>query len=272
MSEAQAAPADDAGILAADAPDASTDRQLTEVEQLAAEMGWNPNFKGTEDKPARPAADWIRFAGKNNSNLRREMAEIKGSVERIVKTADRQIKREVEQRAAEIQARFDAAIEEKDKAGAARAANEMTALQNEAREPLGTDPVAAFRAENPWFDPSGDDDASAYAIAVSNREAKKGNTDQAGQFKAIREAVKKRFPEVFGEEPAPAPKPPAALGDPGSRALGKPRAKGYSDMPDLAKGAADRTYEAAKMRGTAPADRKKFDEQYARDYWADQAA
>lgn len=262
----------DAGVItdpdhaeaAAGAPvETSNVASQADVEALAQEMGWDPNFKGEN---ARSATDWIRSTAANNRNLRREVKEMRSSIDRIAKTADMQVKREVEARAAAIQSRFEAAVESKDAAAAAKAASEMTALQAEAAAPA--DVEQAFARDNPWY--GKDKVATAFAIAMSAEEARAGNTSPETQLKAVQDAVKKRFPELFPD--AAQPKPPAALGDPGSRVLGKPRPKGFADMPDVARSAADRFYEAAKMRGTAPADRKAFDAQYAKDYWGETAA
>jgi hypothetical protein len=234
-----------------------------DVEALAKEMGWDPNFKGEN---ARSAVDWIRSTGANNRNLRREMKEMKSSIDRIAQTADRQVKREVEARAAAIQAEFEEAVANKDTAAAAKAAKEMTALRDEGMAPVAN-VEQTFARENPWYGTNRA--ATALAVALSAEEAQNGNHDPAAQLAAVREGVKKRFPELFGDTQEP--KPPPALGDPGNRTVAKSRAKTFADMPDIARAAAERFYEAAKNRGTAP-DRAKFNEQYAKDYFNEQAA
>jgi hypothetical protein len=241
--------------------------QRTEVETLAMEMGWNPDHVPADGKASRTAAEWIKSTDANNRNLKREVKELKGSVERIVAASDRAVKREVEAKAKEIEARFHDAVENKDTAAAAAAANEMRSLEREQQAPEtgGGDAVTQFQRDNPWY--GTDADATDYAVSVSNRLAREGVTDPAAQLARVREAVLKRFPE-HGEG-KPQSKTPL-LNEPGSRANTKPRGKTFADMPEVARKAADRFFEAAKMRGTAP-DRKAFDAQYATDFWAESA-
>jgi len=249
-------------------PDRGNDGgQRTEVEMLAMEMGWNPDHVPADGKTARTAAEWIKSTDANNRNLKREVKELKGSVERIVAASDRAVKREVESRAKEIEARFNTAVENKDANAAAAAANEMRSLEreNQAPAPDGGDAVAQFQRDNPWY--GTDADATDYAVSVSNRLAREGVTDPTAQLAKVREAVLKRFPE-HGQAKTQGKTP--LLNEPGSRANAKPPGKTFADMPEVARKAADRFFEAAKMRGTAP-DRKAFDAQYAKDFWADAA-
>lgn len=241
--------------------------QRTEVETLAMEMGWNPDHVPADGKASRTAADWIKSTDANNRNLKKEVKELKGSVERIVSASDRAVKREVEARAKEIEARFNEAVENKDANAAAVAANEMRSLEREQQPPATGDgnAVTQFQRDNPWY--GTDADATDYAVSVSNRLAREGVTDPAAQLARVREAVLKRFPE-HGDGKTPGKTP--LLNEPGSRANTKPRGKTFADMPEVARKAADRFFEAAKMRGTAP-DRKAYDAQYAADYWSDAA-
>lgn len=250
---------------------------LTEVEQLAKEMGWDPDYQPAAGKQARTAQDWIKSTNARNKTLTRQIEGMQGQVERIVAATDKQVKREVEREAAVIRARFEAAVEAKDTNAATDAANAMRALEAEQAVPAvsGDDPVARFKADNAWF--GEDDEATAYAEAQSNLLAKRGVTDPAKQLEGVAKAVRKRFPELFetaaaddGEADAkPAARQPV-LNAPGRPAQHR-RSQDFAGMPDLARTAANRTYEAMKMRGSPP-DRKAFEAQYAKDYFAEQAA
>lgn len=253
------------------------ERSLTEVEHLAKEMGWDPDHQSKAGRQPRTAQDWIRSTNANNRNLRREVDDLKGSIDRIASVADKQVRREVEATTREIEERFAAAVDAKDTKGAAKAVHDLRALEDDARPAKGEDPEARFTRENPWY--GKDEDATALAVVVSSREAKKGASPEA-QLKAAAAAVRKTFPNLYeadaeaeadGEaEAEPAPKRQPTLHAP-SRSIGR-RTQAYADMPVAARSAADRFYEAAKMRSTAPADRKAFDAQYARDYFAEQTA
>lgn len=258
-------------VEAAGEGEAVSDREYTEVEQLAMEMGWKPDAK-PKNGEFRSAQDWIRSTDRNNKNMKREIEGLKASVERIVDATDKQVKREVEAQAREIEARFAEAVEAKDAAGAAQAAKDMRALEAEQqgkRKDTG-DVEADFARANPWY--GKDEDATAYAISISQREAARGVTDPKQQLDAVVAAVRKRFPEHFEAEQREQPKT-LTLNAPGRPAATGKRGTGFADMPEIARRAADRTYEAMKMRnGDKAPDRKSFDAQYAKDYFADQAA
>ncbi|MBI0474228.1 hypothetical protein D9601_02460 [Sphingomonas sp. MA1305] len=259
----------DAGDVA-DAGDASADapRQLTEVEQLAKDMGWDPEYKGSQGKPPRSAQDWIKSTDRRNKNLSREVETLRSSIERIVDATDKQVKREVERRAQEIEERFSAAVDSGDKQAAARAAQEMRDLEAEAQPTSkGRDYEADFARDNPWY--GKDEEASAYAVTIAQREAGKGAKPEQ-QLEAAAAAVRKRFPELFDEQPK-REEPKTPLVHAPSRTMRERRSTGFADMPEVARLAANRFYEAAKMRGTAP-DRKDFEAKYAKDYFSDQAA
>lgn len=252
-------------------------RQLTEVEQLAKDMGWDPEYRGSQGKPPRSARDWITSTDRRNKNLVREVETLKSSIERIVDATDKQVKREVERRAQEIEERFSAAVDSGDKQGAARAAQEMRDLEAE-QQPAGRgrNYEADFARDNPWYGdgPGSDEDATAYAITIATREARKGAKPEQ-QLKAAADAVRKRFPELFedgnGNEDEGRAPPKTLMVNAPARTTRQRSANSFADMPDAARNAANRFYEAAKLRGTAP-DRKAFEAQYAKDFFSDQAA
>jgi hypothetical protein len=257
----------DAGHETGDAGD-NAPRELTEVEQLAKDMGWDPEYKGSHGKPPRSARDWITSTDRRNKNLVREVETLKSSIERIVDATDKQVKREVERRAQEIEERFSAAVDSGDKQGAAKAAQEMRDLEAE-QQPAsrGRDYEADFARDNPWY--GKDREATAYAVSIASIEAGHGAKPEQ-QLAAVEKAVRKRFPELFEEHPK-REEPKAPLVNAPSRTTRERRSTGFADMPEVARLAANRFYEAAKMRGTAP-DRKEFEAKYAKDYFSDQAA
>lgn len=253
-------------------PDRGQERQLSEVEGLAKEMGWDPDHKPSNGKPVRSAQEWIRSTQANNRNLRTELKEMRGTVNRIAAAADKQVRREVQSRAQEIEERFANAVDAKDTEGAAKAAKDMRDLEAEqAPAPSGNgDAVEQFQKDNAWY--GSDAEATDYAQSVSNRLAREGIVEPSKQLSKVIEAVKKRFPEHFGGDTKPTPRTPS-LGDPGSRVVGQPKAKTFADMPDIARAAADRFYTKAKERmGDKVPDRKAWDAQYAKDYYDDAGA
>lgn len=267
---AQGEPVEQIDTAPAEAGDGN-ERQYTETEQLAMEMGWKPDHQ-PKNGEYRTAADWIRSTDRNNKNLRRELEGMKSQVERIVDATDKQVKREVERQAKEIEARFAEAVAKADTVGAAQAAQDMRALEAEqaaqSAPKRGESAEDKFARENAWY--GKDEEATAFAVAQSQILANKGVTDPDEQLRRVAEAVRKRFPEHFeGQAKRDEPKTPM-LNAP-SRNVRERKSFGFNDMPDTARLAANRFYEAAKMRGTAP-DRKQFEANYAKDYFADQAA
>ena len=94
------------------------------------------------------------------------------------------------------------------------------------------------------------------------------------QLKAARDAVHKAFPKLVGgkdDEPEPqAGKPRTPTLNAPRRSVDRASDKSFAAMPDAAKRAADRFYEAAKVRnGDKVPDRKAWDAQYAKDYFAE---
>lgn len=241
--------------------------QLTEVEQIALEKGWKPKdaFKGDETQ-WRPAPDFLRKL-RTDTDLKRELRGVREQLDRVAAASTRQTKRALDEQAAEIQGRFDAAIEAKDKAGAARAAKDMQELGEEAKAasaPSTGDVEKDFARDNPWY--GKDEEATDYAISVSQREARKGKTVEE-QLEAVTIAMKRRFPDLVGEQQqAPDRKAPVTVAAPSRAAQGK-REKGYADLPPEAKRAADDYANLFKDRhGKDPAESKKA---YARDYFAE---
>jgi gas vesicle protein len=205
--------------------------QLTEVESLAAEMGWRPEaqYSGPKDK-WKPAGEWIKTEREINRDLKDTVKRLRGDVEKIATASSKQAERMLTEQAKEIEARFQQAVENQDKAGAAQAAKDMRELEAEARPSGNRDYEAEFTARNPWY--GKEDDASAYAVSVAQREAAKGR-DPEQQLEAAEAAVKRRFPELFATEERQTltVKPQPGVNQPTSRNPERPRAKTFEDMP-----------------------------------------
>jgi hypothetical protein len=259
---------DDTGALDADAGaanDAGADVQLSEVEQLASEMGWKPQtaYTGPEGK-WKPAKDYVLAERDISRGLKDTVKGLKDTVDRMAATHSRQTERALKTQADEINARFAKAVENRDQAGAAAATKEMRDLEREAA-PSSQSADADFARDNPWY--GQDEDATAYAWAISQREAAKGASTEA-QLKAAADGVRKRFPELFGEKPAPKPQP--GVSAPTSRAVGVARTKTFADLPAEAKAAAQRYADLYKQRFGAKVEDSLAD--YAKDYFANAAA
>jgi hypothetical protein len=237
---------------------------MSEVEQIAFEKGWRPKeqFDGPEGN-WKPATDFLRRIP-NTREMKREIKDLRGQIDRLISTSAKQTARALDEQAREINERFQQAVDNKDSAGAAKAAKEMQDLHSEARAEQGNggNAEADFARENPWYNT--DDEATAYAIGISQRLHAQGKSVEE-QLKAAADGVRKRFPELFEQREAPTSRrEPAAVATP-SRGGGK-REKGYADLPADAKRAADNYADLFKLRHGK--DLEESRKAYARDYFS----
>ena len=266
----QLAAEDDTGADDVVVDDVTTEpAELTPVEQLAVKMKWKPKdqYTGPEGK-WKPAEDYILAEREISSGLKDTVRGLKDTVDRLAATSTRQTERALKLQADEINARWEKAVEDGDKTAAAAAQREMASLEKTVVTDLGN-PEEEFGRAHSWF--GKDEDATAYAISISQREANKGKT-VAQQLEAAAAGVKKRFPELFEEEPAPKPgaKPAPTVNAPASRASLARKGTSFADLPAEAKAAANRYADLYKQRFNADPEVSKAD--YAKDYFANISA
>jgi hypothetical protein len=253
--------AQDDGVVTPPANDAGEAAQLSEVEQLAQEMGWKPakEYTGAPER-WKPAKDYVLAEREFARTMKSTIRNLNDKIERLAETSSKQTERALRRQAEEINGRFTDAVKAGDAKTAAEAAKEMRELERETQAPSkGAD--ADFARDNPWY--GKDEDATAYAVAISQREAAKGASVQA-QLEAASAGVRKRFPELFEDRPAPKPQP--GVNAPSSRAVGRPAAKTFADLPAEAKQAAQRYADLYKQRFGAKVEDSLAD--YAKDYFA----
>lgn len=252
---------DDNASSVAELPEQQDAPQLTEVEQLAAEMGWKPETEFTGPKERwKPARDFVLTEREVSRGLKQDVKRLRDTVDRIASASSKQTERALRQQADEINRKFATAVENKDPNAAAAAAKEMRELETSA-QPESNDVEADFGRRNPWY--GKDEDATAYAISVSQREFGKGASPEK-QLEAAEEAVKKRFPELF--EDGSTPKPPPGVHAPNSRSVPGKRKKTYADLPPEAKKAAEDYAQLFKQRHGVDPEKSKTS--YAEDYFA----
>lgn len=205
------------------AAEAGADPSIS-LEDLAREMGWSPKDAWRGDPDAwRPAADFLRSTVTVNKSLRAEIKDIKRSIE---KTTTQMAEEKFGKLKAQLEAKFEEAVETGDKQAAKQASAELAKLEQQ-QGAGGDSPEDAFAAENPWY--GKDDEATAYAIGISQRLAAQGKS-VAEQLAAAKAGVEKRFPELF--EVTPKRKQPAAVHEPGSRGAGqRSGGQGWNDLP-----------------------------------------
>jgi len=249
--------------LDATAPSESeAQHDLTEVEQLAAEMGWKPDGEGVPEEKRKSAAEWIKKEREINRGLKQDMRSMREQINRMAEASSKQTERALKRQADDLQARFNEAVANQDAQAAAKAMQELNSLQNEAVDLAPAKNVEQdFATRNPWY--GKDEDATAYAVAVSQREHAKGKS-YAEQIEAVESAMRKRFPELMGVAPA---KTPAAVNAPG-RAVQVKREKGFADLPADVKRAAESYAKLYKDKFCLDVEQSKVE--YAKDYWAGQ--
>lgn len=257
----------DTAPLPAEAPTETQDSapQLSEVEELAFEMGWRP--KGQYDGPEgnwRTAKDFLKRIP-SSRDLKREIKSLRDQVDRMGSTATKQQERALAEQARQIQAKFDSAVENGDKGAAADAAKRMRELEAEATAAHGggRDYEAEFAEHNPWYKTNRK--ARAFAISVS---VENNHLSPEDQLAKVEEEVRAEFPELFQTAAAPgAKKSPPSVHAPTNGSARPNKARGFADLPAEARIAAEKFAEDAKRRfGKDPEATRK---QYAVDYFAD---
>lgn len=214
MSETLTAPAPEAAPIVdtpAPAPDVSPDSQPEpapsqfDPEQLARDMGWSPEeeYRGPKESWI-PADEFIKRTAKINKAQREKLERMEQSIEKIAATSERVMKDRLAEQKRELERQFEAAVEVGDVRLAKETQKQISGLEKEAA-PNHAD---RFKAENPWFQVN--EEATAYAIAMADVEARKGSTPEK-QLQAAKEAVQKRFPELFPST-SPARTPPVLQG------------------------------------------------------------
>jgi hypothetical protein len=197
----------------APAPDAPAEQQPEpapsqfDPEQLARDMGWSPEdeYRGNKESWI-PADEFIKRTAKINKAQREKLERMEQSIEKIAATSERVMKDRLAEQKRELERQFEAAVEVGDVRLAKQTQAQISGLEKQAD--TGPNHADRFKAENPWF--QSNDEATAYAITIAGMEAQKG-ADPEKQLKAAREAVQKRFPELFPST-SPARTPPVLQG------------------------------------------------------------
>lgn len=200
------------------------------VDQIASEMGWRDKdkFKGDPEK-------WQD----SDAFLRATPAVLKSAKEaseRSARAAAQTIERIQRQAIADAEAKIAAAAEAGDRDAAADATRELKEASRTV-DPQVTD----FAARNPWYMVN----RAATNLAVETaEEVMQSGGSTAAQLAAAEKEVRKRFPELFGDnepEPTARREAPAVAG--GQRAASPAaRKKGWSDMPKHVQDAQERHF------------------------------
>jgi len=244
-----------------DAPDHQPEADASpSVDDLASEMGWTPQdkWRGDPDK-WKPAADFLRSTVDYNKGLTRKLSGMEDRLARMDRVSIQMAERAAEQARADAYAEHKRAVDEGDDAAALQAAQKLGRIGVEAPAQVAPPEVQDFVARHAtWF--NRDDEATRVAVQLADKYARLGYS-AARQISAVERDMAKDFPEYFPQQQAPAPRPKApVLATPGQRAAPK-RGKGYDDLPDEAKRAA----QESEKRGWGSKD------EYAKIYFEENA-
>lgn len=240
--------------------------ELTDVEKVAQDIGWKPkdSYKGDPEK-WRPADEYIRQSKNIEGTLKDSIKDLRSTVDRMANASAKQTERALQEQAARFEAQLDQAVEDGDKEAARDLRKAIAKTEREIESVAkADDPEERFSKDNPWY--GKDDDATAYAVAISQREAAKGKSVE-DQLKAATDGVRKRFPELFEDgEKRQTLKAPPAVNAPASRSTGQRRGTAYADLPADVKAAADKYADLFARKFSMDPAKAKAD--YAKDYFA----
>lgn len=238
--------------------------QPTPYDELAKELGWRSPDEYQGNEPFRSAEEYIKTAVKGTRSVRKDLKEVKQTLDRVVKASSIATEKAVKAERERLEAEYEARVEAGDAKGARAVNREIDKLDREAANPVNYE--QDFASRNPWY--GKDDEATAYAVSVSQREAQKGKPPEE-QLEAAEAAVRKRFPELYDEPERKTltPRKAPAVNAPTSRASSlAPREKGFADLPEAAKRSWAQFDKDFKSRGFKDGYSQA---EYAKDYWAE---
>jgi hypothetical protein len=249
--EDQFAEADAKGAVEDEAPPPS-------LEDIAARMGWVPKEKFNGNESDWKPADQFIIAGKDiQRSLSRDLKELRGTLDTVVKTNAAIYQDRLAEQRAEIAAKYEKAVDGGDHDAAFKAANEIIQIDQRARQPSAPTPAPEAiewgqRNSRVMADPL----AAQRAIELCEPYARAGKS--AGeQLAAIEPMLKREFPHLFETQET---KAPPGVSQPATRMNGsQKRSQTAADLPKEAREIARDMLDRGLI---------KSEEDYARNYFA----
>lgn len=178
-----------------------------EIEALAAETGWKPGdqWKG---EGHMSASDFLKHQAARAKDKSDEAKSLTKRLDKLARTSATILERQLAEQRDELEGRYADLVAANKPTEARRVAQQIDSLER-----VDDDPGADFKTRNSsWFEK--DDEATALAFGICEREARKG-TDPEKQLELAEAAVRRTYPHLFGE--APQRKTPIAVSSPASR-------------------------------------------------------
>lgn len=235
------------------------EEEIPGVEEIAAKGGWVPQdkFKGPPEK-WKPAHQFLLDGNDIKDRVSRELKEVRSTLDTVAKTSAAVLQERLAEQRAELLAQHQKAVDEGDREGALKAAQDIIKIDQTA----GARPAPAAEAVE-WSTRNAkvmaDPAAAQRAIELCEPYARAGWA-AGDQLKAIEPRLRQEFPHLF--EQTDNKPPPGGSGFTGGRMNGVPKkAQTAADLPKEARAI------AADMvdRGLI-----KSEEDYARNYFLQQ--
>lgn len=209
-------------------PKAEVENKLSEIEELAVSMGWNPSFEGAEGKEKLSAKDYI----KKGRDIQRDMSkrlksqsdaidEMKSSIQGIQDHYEKVSKAEIAKAKKELKDKRKEAIIDGDVDAVEKIDEEMDTLKEQEKtnkkEAKNKDKIFDdWISDNKWFEE--DAEMVNYANYKLASELKRNpSLSTSEQLDFARKSVEDKFPEYFGKSKPEKKTPPTAVNEGGSR-------------------------------------------------------
>lgn len=223
-----------------------------DVEGVARLAGWSPKDQWRGDPADWKDADaFLIDTAAVNKTLRKDVKELRSTVEKTARVAEKIIQTERERALEEARAELRQAVRSGDEDAADEAAKKLERV-NAAPE-RGASTADEFASDHPWFGVH--EGATGLAQVEAEKVFRKGG-DTKAQFAAAEAAVRRKFPELFEDDAPPqqdrrpppvqggqrttrtAPRDPVAALSPDARKAGEAfvrMSKGKMTLADYAK-------------------------------------
>lgn len=199
------------------------------VEQLAEELGWNPNWEGSEEERVG-AEEYIRRqqeilsrSSQDITSLKSSISDMQGKMQEMAESHGRQVTQALEAQRQRLTEERNKAVEEGDTDAFKRADQQLNQLnQKDGKEKAFQDGLQKFRQDNPWFD--SDPDLRIEAVNAGQAIGDMNPNISSDEFYSkVLDLVKQRRPEKFA---GPSNRPTQVSGD-------KPRPSNKSKWDEL---------------------------------------
>lgn len=243
-----AAPAE----VVADQPEVVEEAAPT-IDEIASEMGWVPKdqFKG-DPEAWKPAVQFIRDGKDIQRQQSRDLRELRSTVDNIARTSASLFQERLAAAKAELERKYDAAVEEGDPALARQIGDQINEINQKAQPttPAVSDVTKEWVAKNPWMDR--DPLAAQLAVDTCNKFA---HLPVPKQLELAEREVRRAYPEHFTAQ-----KPPPGVNQPDNRSANRPKGpKGFNEMPREAQAIAKDLVERKLIPSV---------DNYVKNYWA----